>query len=76
MYLNGVAGISKTGLPGILPNLTGTPLTIGRDLSDYELAGLIDEVRIYSTALTSAEIQKHYAEGLFGHLLTSDFYSR
>jgi len=26
--------------------------------------GLIDEVRIYSRALTTAEIQKHYAEGL------------
>mgnify|MGYP001583051409 CR=1 FL=1 len=29
--------------------------------------GLIDEVRIYSKALSSAEIQKHYAEGLEKH---------
>jgi prepilin-type N-terminal cleavage/methylation domain-containing protein len=30
--------------------------------------GLIDEVRVYSSALSSAEIQKHYAEGLPRHL--------
>ncbi len=29
--------------------------------------GLIDEVRIYSTALTATEIQQHYAEGLEKH---------
>jgi prepilin-type N-terminal cleavage/methylation domain-containing protein len=30
--------------------------------------GLIDEVRIYGSALSSAEIQKHYAEGLVRRL--------
>jgi len=29
--------------------------------------GLIDEVRIYNQALSAAEIQKHYAEGLEKH---------
>lgn len=29
--------------------------------------GLIDEVRIYNRALSTAEIQKHYAEGLEKH---------
>ena len=32
--------------------------------------GLIDEVRIYSQALSLAEIQKHYAEGLGRYRLT------
>jgi hypothetical protein len=34
--------------------------------------GYIDEVRIYSTALSSAEIEQHYAEGLLKHLLVQD----
>jgi hypothetical protein len=29
--------------------------------------GLIDEVRIYSEALSSGELQKHYTEGLKNH---------
>lgn len=44
------------------------PISIGRSGfgSDY-FNGIIDEVRIYAKALTQAEIQKHYAEGLERH---------
>jgi prepilin-type N-terminal cleavage/methylation domain-containing protein len=35
----------------------------------YNLNGFIDEVRIYSRALSSVEIKKHYAEGLLSHQL-------
>ena len=41
------------------------PLWIGA--ADNYWNGRIDNVRIYSKALTSAEIQKHYAEGLADH---------
>jgi prepilin-type N-terminal cleavage/methylation domain-containing protein len=38
-----------------------------RGYSNQYTSGIIDEVRIYSAALTSAEIQKLYAEGLERH---------
>jgi hypothetical protein len=38
-------------------------LNIGR-LSDYVVNGLVDEVRIYETALTSAQIEAQYYAGL------------
>jgi prepilin-type N-terminal cleavage/methylation domain-containing protein len=34
---------------------------------NYPLNGLIDEVRIYSKALSQAQIQQHYAQGLGRH---------
>lgn len=36
-------------------------------IGNYPFNGTIDEVRIYNTALTAAEIQKHYAEGARAH---------
>lgn len=36
----------------------------GTDRDQYRFNGLIDEVRIYNKALTLAQIQQHYAEGL------------
>jgi hypothetical protein len=59
-------------MPVTLPDLTGTVATIGRDRTSYYWNGYIDEVRIYSTALTSAEIQQHYAMGLLRHLLAKN----
>ena len=61
-YLNSmtISGLGNTD--------TGSPLLIGRGAGmigeNNFFKGLIDEVRIYSWALTTAEIQKHYAEGL------------
>ncbi len=42
---------------------------IGKLLKQYtsNFNGLIDEARIYAQAISSAEIQKHYAEGLEKH---------
>lgn len=39
-------------------------LYIGRFENSLDFHGVIDEVRIYSRALTAMEIQKHYVEGL------------
>jgi len=43
-----------------------TPYRIGAysSVGTYQANGFIDEVRIYAQALTQAEIQKHYVEGL------------
>ena len=35
--------------------------------TDY-LGGLVDDIRVYKKALTTAQIQQHYAEGLKDHL--------
>ncbi len=35
--------------------------------TNYNFNGFIDDVRIYSSALSQAQIQQHYAEGLFDH---------
>jgi hypothetical protein len=52
---------------------TETSFTFQISSDDYRrLTGYIDNVRIYSTALTSARIQQHYAEGLLNHLLTQN----
>jgi len=65
IYVNGVRenSDSVTGqLAGGADNVT-----IGERNGDNYFNGLIDEVRVYSQALTQAEIQKQYAEGLDGH---------
>lgn len=50
---------------------TGNGLAIGNYRTTWDnthrFHGLIDEVRIYPKALTSAQIQQHYAEGLGRH---------
>ena len=53
---------------GEMINNSATLLKIAgtvRGVSTFD--GLIDEVRIYGEVLTSAQIQKHYAEGLKDH---------
>jgi hypothetical protein len=55
LYVNGnLAG--STSLPGAI-DLTTDPLRIGGDWSGEMFTGLIDNVRIYNTALTSTAIQ-------------------
>ena len=65
-YINGVpdgtvAHVSWSATP--------SQVKIGRDPAGttQNFLGLIDEVRIYNRALSAAEIQKHYAEGLEKH---------
>ena len=46
---------------------TPTRMGASSDSSNYQFNGSIDDVRIYTKALTSAQIQQHYAEGLPDH---------
>ena len=68
IYINGSLdnSLSHSGTVLAIP----TVLTIGNlnpTNTAHLLGGLIDEVRIYNRALSAAEIQKHYAEGLEKH---------
>lgn len=69
LYINGELKSSYGGVSGAIDDV-GDALSIGADSgSAYPFNGLIDEVRIYSKALSFAEIQKHYAKGLEKHQL-------
>jgi len=67
LYKNGVLDDESLGPASLVHSAEN--LGIGRRVSPASGAfyGLIDEVRIYERALTTAEIQKHYAEGLEKH---------
>jgi len=68
-YKNGglVGATSSDGNP---IGTNSQPLAIGSNSGGTQnFNGLIDEVRIYSKALSSTEIQKRYAEGLESHIL-------
>ena len=67
VYVNGeLTGTAKT--PGAIPGTPGQGMEIGTDLGTtpaeimvpYE--GIIDEVRVYHTALTPVELARQYAE--------------
>jgi len=61
MYINGI----KTSDTVTGPTANGNYSAIGGGYSDsYMFNGLIDEVRIYATSLTSAQIQSQYYAGL------------
>jgi len=64
LYINGVA--TGGGLAGVNPGDTAAQhLRIGRGGTYFH--GLIDEVQIYSQALSTSKIQQLYAEGLERH---------
>jgi len=67
LYVNGILDGQCASLTGpiytsALPVFIGKMSTFGT-ATEY-FSGLIDDVRIYSEALASTEIQKHYAQGL------------
>jgi prepilin-type N-terminal cleavage/methylation domain-containing protein len=62
VYLNGVEK-SKDAMTTSL-RVNANSVTVGRIETITYFDGLIDEVRIYSEALPSTEIQKHYVQGL------------
>jgi len=71
LYVNGVAdGPSSSYVDtSLLTNPTFTTF-IGAYAAGAGMAninGLIDDVRVYGTALTASEIQRHYAKGLEKH---------
>ena len=68
LYRNGTMDLSST-FANYVVSAAGENLHIGKDnwwSGDYS-AGLIDDVRIYNQAVSSGEIQKHYADGLEKH---------
>ncbi len=75
LWLDGNLVRKRTDVVGLTLD-TNTSLTrigaySGSEPPSSFFDGLIDEVRIYATALSSAEIQKHYAEGLGKHQLVN-----
>ena len=64
-YINSAEETLETDLSGSFE--LGNPVWIGYMCCGEFFEGLIDEVRIYSKALSSAEIQQHYTEGLEKH---------
>jgi|LGVF01.1.fsa_nt_gb uncharacterized repeat protein (TIGR01451 family) len=72
LYLNGMNDGTRT-LPTDLPD-TNTPVQIGRVGGSYgsrsNFKGLIDEIKIYNSALTAEDIQEHYKQGPTGLALT------
>ncbi|MHC4071458.1 MAG: protein kinase domain-containing protein [Planctomycetota bacterium] len=60
LYVNGVLGASERAVGGILAN--EYPVVIGENWEDvgHEFNGLIDDARIYSYALSAAEVQALY----------------
>ena len=65
LYLNGMNDGTRT-LPTDLPD-TDTPVQIGRAGGSYgsvsNFKGLIDEIKIYNSALTAEDIQEHCEQG-------------
>jgi large repetitive protein len=72
LYINGVRDtVDNNYSPRAAPqsyNMLIGKTTTAYPGQYYRAKGLIDEVRIYSTALSQAEIQKHYSEELANHL--------
>jgi prepilin-type N-terminal cleavage/methylation domain-containing protein len=71
IYRNGLHDIVDADISVIVGSMAGTgPILIGKKVygdSNPYFNGLIDEVHIYSEALSSGEGQKHYAEGTGSH---------
>ena len=69
VYVNGELKKSYALSSAAFNNKSAAVTRIGSSGSStgYLFDGLIDDVRLYKKALTSAQIQKHYAEGLKDH---------
>ncbi|MCX7715332.1 MAG: LamG domain-containing protein [Clostridia bacterium] len=55
LYQNGILAGTRT-LDNVTPQWTGTDMQIGGFISSYFFPGLIDEVKIFNTAITQAQI--------------------
>ncbi|MFA5764038.1 MAG: LamG-like jellyroll fold domain-containing protein [Candidatus Paceibacterota bacterium] len=66
LYIDGTR-CNSSGAITTIGNGTGN-IYIGAYTGGYFFSGLIDQVRIYSSALSSSEIQKLYTEGISSHL--------
>lgn len=64
-----VDGSLLAGPTGFTPNIVLAYATIGSESNSFDFfPGVIDEVAIYSTALSVARIQTHYNVGTLGHI--------
>jgi hypothetical protein len=64
LYVNGSQVASDTPQLPMLRN-TGAPLILGdRGYTGWDYNGLLDEVAVYTTALSAADVQSHYANGI------------
>jgi prepilin-type N-terminal cleavage/methylation domain-containing protein len=69
IYLDG--DLKQCVASGIMPIDSAAPVSIGRTGSNsYYFDGVIDEVRLYSRALTASEVRRLYAESAPGHGIT------
>jgi prepilin-type N-terminal cleavage/methylation domain-containing protein len=64
IYIDGILSGTPSNMSSIGNLNNAYPLKLGSGTWSQSLNGLIDEVRIYSEALPSTEIQKHYVQGL------------
>lgn len=64
LYIDGAVAAGPTAATGYVPN-PDTDLTIGeRSLGDFQFTGSIDEVAIYTNAISAADITAHYQNGI------------
>ncbi|MDP3901177.1 MAG: LamG-like jellyroll fold domain-containing protein [bacterium] len=70
LYMNGQRVANSTTVIPVISYTLSNPVTIGRRSGDAQsyFDGMIDDVAIYASALTTAEIQQLYAEGREKHL--------
>ena len=66
LYVNNNKPKVFTGTFSVL-DFSNSPIYIGRDRDQGGLPGYIDNVRIYTSALTTAQIEALYAEGIKDH---------
>ena len=69
-FFNGQGDPPEYRTPGNIDPIAGVLRISNLDAPGGGFNGTIDEVRIYSRALTAMEIQKHYAEGTAKHNIT------
>jgi Concanavalin A-like lectin/glucanases superfamily len=63
LYVNGVEEESQTFSLGLVPT-NPLPLRIGADSDGmHRFVGIVDEVRVFSRALSAAEIQTIFQQG-------------
>ncbi len=72
IYVNGALNNEKTSLISSIASNTYYVSIGSTQGATYSFNGLIDEVRIYNRALSTTEIQKHYAKGLEKHKLAKE----
>jgi hypothetical protein len=66
LYVNGVAQVNDGGASGYGMGSIATNIARRTDSTGY-FPGTLDEVAVYSTALSAARILAHYNIGTFGH---------